>query len=126
MELYPRHFKALGNGRQTSMERLNDILGRIPQHRQQYIGDHQDQTDHGQEFSSSRYPSREQTSQPGSSSRSSQPQYQHKIPQRTRYVQGKYAQRGTHPAYSGQQAPAQDNQYQQGMRHQGEIQNQSQ
>lgn len=35
MELYPRHFEALGNGRQANMERLNDILGKTPQGHQQ-------------------------------------------------------------------------------------------
>jgi DNA replication protein DnaC len=35
MELYPRHFEALGNGRQANMERLNDILGRTPEGHQQ-------------------------------------------------------------------------------------------
>src|SRR5579859_76802 len=34
MELYPRHFTALGNGRQASMERLNDIINRAAQRRQ--------------------------------------------------------------------------------------------
>src|SRR5215472_6784977 len=35
MELYPRHFEALGNGRQANMERLNNILGETPQGHQQ-------------------------------------------------------------------------------------------
>src|SRR5579859_4367356 len=34
MELYPRHLTALGNGRQASMERLNDIINRAAQRRQ--------------------------------------------------------------------------------------------
>src|SRR3984893_16231857 len=34
MELYPRHFTALGNGRQASMERLNEIINRTAQRRQ--------------------------------------------------------------------------------------------
>src|SRR5436853_1482860 len=34
MELYPRYSQALGNGRQASMERLNDILTRAMQRRQ--------------------------------------------------------------------------------------------
>ena len=45
-------------------------------------------------------------------SHSSQPQYQHKIPQRARYEQGKYSQRGPHLAYSRQQSPAGGIQYQ--------------
>ena len=103
------------------MERLNDILGRIPPHRQHYTGDHIDQTGRSQDISSSRYPSRELASQPGSSSRSSQSQYQHKIPPRTRYEQGRYVQRGTHPAYTRQQTPGQSNQYQRGIQRQGDI-----
>src|SRR5262249_40886582 len=31
---YSRHFKALGNGRQATMERLNEIMGRSTQRRQ--------------------------------------------------------------------------------------------
>ena len=76
------------------MERLNDILGRTPQHRQQNMEHHHDPSSQGQEISPSRYPSREQTSHLGSGSRSSQPHYQHKIPQRARYEQGKYSQQG--------------------------------
>jgi DNA replication protein DnaC len=34
MELYSRHFKALGNGRQATMERLNEIMGKATQRRQ--------------------------------------------------------------------------------------------
>src|SRR5438094_8565468 len=34
MELYPRYSQALANGRQASMERLNDILTRAMQRRQ--------------------------------------------------------------------------------------------
>ena len=96
------------------MERLNDILGRIPQHRQQNMERHQNPSSHGQEIAPSRYPSRE----PGSGSRSSQPQYQHKIPQRTRYEQGKYSQQGSHSAYSRQQSPARGVPYQSGSQHQ--------
>jgi DNA replication protein DnaC len=107
------------------MERLNNIWGRIPPNRQHSVEDHQDQTGRGEEISSSRYPSREQTSQMGSSSRSSQPQYQHKIPQRTRYEQGRYGQRGNHPAYSRQQTTAWGNQYQRGIQHQGNLDSQT-
>src|SRR5436189_2146268 len=117
MELYPCHFKALGNGRQTSMERLNDILGRIPQHRQQKM-EHDDPSLQSQEISPSRYTTREQTSHSGSGSRSSQTHYQHKIPQRVRYEQGKYSQQG---AYSRQQSPASGISYQQGLKHQVDI-----
>ena len=96
------------------MERLNDILGRIPQHRQQNMERHQDPSSHGQEIAPSRYPSREQ----GSGSRSSQPHYQHKIPQRAHYEQGKYSQQGSHSAYSRQQSPARGVPYQSGSQHQ--------
>src|SRR5436309_15851199 len=34
MELYQRNTETLGNGRQASMERLNDIMMRTVQHRQ--------------------------------------------------------------------------------------------
>src|SRR5436305_13609620 len=34
MELYQRNTETLGNGRQASMERLNDIVMRTVQHRQ--------------------------------------------------------------------------------------------
>ncbi len=96
------------------MERLNDILGRIPQHRQQNMDRHQNPSSHDQETAPSRYPSRE----PGSGSRSSQPQYQHKIPQRTRYEQGKYSQQGSHSAYSRQQPTARGVPFQSGSQHQ--------
>jgi len=108
------------------MERLNDIFGRTPQHRQQNMEHHQDPSALGQEITPSRYPSREQTPHPGSGSRSSQPQYQHKIPQRARYEQGNYAQRGPHLAYSRQQSPARGIPYQQGLQHQVDIDNHTQ
>src|SRR5205823_14993599 len=37
MELYPRYLEALGNGRQTAMESLNDILLKAAQRRQQML-----------------------------------------------------------------------------------------
>src|SRR6266480_7584786 len=118
MELYPRHFEALGNGRQTSMERLNNILGRTPQHRQQNIEHYHDHSSQGQEISPSRYPLREQTSHLGPGSRSSQQHYQHKIPQRARYEQGQYSPQRSHLAYSRQQSPAKGTPYQHGFQHQ--------
>ena len=102
------------------MERLNDILGRTPQHRQQKM-EHDDPSSQGQEISPSRYPSRELTSHPGLGSRSSQPHYQHKIPQRTRYEQGNYSQPGAYPAYSRQQSPARGIPYQQSLKHHVDI-----
>src|SRR5689334_3012644 len=120
MELYPCHFKALGNGRQTSMERLNDILGRIPQHRQQKM-EHDNPSSQSQEISSSRYTTPEQTSLSGLGSRSFQPHYQHKIPQRARNEQGKYSQQGAYPAHSRLQSSARGIPYQQGLKHQVDI-----
>ncbi|HXL37639.1 MAG TPA: ATP-binding protein [Ktedonobacteraceae bacterium] len=102
------------------MERLNDILGRIPQHRQQKM-EHDDPSLQGQEISPSRYSTREQTSHSGLGSRSSQTHYQHKIPQRVRYEQGKYSQQDAYSAYSRQQSPARGISYQQGLKHQVDI-----
>ncbi len=96
------------------MERLNDISGRIPHHRQPNMERHQDPSLRGQDITPSRYPSRE----PVSGSHSSRPHYQHKIPQRTRYELGKYAQQGAHLAYSGQQSPRRGVPYQSGSQHQ--------
>jgi DNA replication protein DnaC len=103
------------------MERLNNILGRTPQHRQQNMEHHYDQSSQGQEISPSRYPLREQTSHLGPGSRSSQPNYQHKIPQRARYEQGQYSPQKPHLAYSRQQSPARGTPYQQGIQHQVDI-----
>ena len=102
------------------MERLNDILGRAAQHRQQKM-EHDDPSSQGQEITPSRYLSREQTSHPGLGSRSSQPYYQHKIPQPARHEQGNYSQQGAYPAYSRQQSPARGIPYQQGRKHQVDI-----
>ncbi|HYX48401.1 MAG TPA: ATP-binding protein, partial [Ktedonobacteraceae bacterium] len=96
------------------MERLNDILGRIPQHRQQNMERHQDPSLRGQEITPSRYPAREL----GSGSRASQPQYQHKIPPRARYEQGKYSQQGYHQPYSRQQLSGRGVPYQSPAQHQ--------
>ena len=108
------------------MERLNDIFGRTSPHRQQNMEHHKDPSSQGQEIIPSRYFSREQTSHLGSGSRSSQPQYQHKIPQRARYEQDKYLQRGPHLGYSRQQLPAKGIPYQQGLQHQVDIDNHTQ
>src|SRR5712692_6073586 len=102
MELYPRHFEALGNGRQTSMERLNNIFGRTPQHRQQDMENHHNPSTQRQGIS----PLREQTAHLGPGSRSTQPQYQHKIPQRARSEQGQSSLQRSHLAYSRPQSPA--------------------
>src|SRR5712692_5571399 len=37
MELYQRNFEALGNGRQASMERLNEIMNRTATKRRQQV-----------------------------------------------------------------------------------------
>ena len=103
------------------MERLNDIFGRIPQ--QQNIARHQDPSLHEQETNLSRSPSREQVSRMGSSSRSSQPHYQHKIPQRSHYEQGTYSQPGARSAYSRQQLPARGVPHQPGLQNQADIDN---
>ena len=102
------------------MERLNDILGRAAQHRQQKM-EHDDPSSQGQEITPSRYLSREQTSHPGLGSRSSQPYYQRKIPQLSRHEQGNYSQQGAYPAYSRQQSPARGIPYQQGLKRQVDI-----
>src|SRR6266571_352078 len=112
MELYPRHFEALGNGRQTSMERLNNSLGRTPQHRQQNMEHYHDHSSQGQEISPSRYPLREQTSHLGPGSRSSQQHYQQKKPPPARYRQGQYSPKKSHLAHSRQQTPAKGTPYQ--------------
>jgi DNA replication protein DnaC len=108
------------------MERLNDIFGRTPQHRQKNMEHHDDPSSQGEEISPSRYTSREQTSHPGSDSRSSQPQYPHNIPQRAGYEQRKYLQRGSNLAYSRQQSPAGRIPYQQGLQHQVDVDSRNQ
>jgi DNA replication protein DnaC len=102
------------------MERLNDILGRAPQHRQQNM-EHHDPSSQGKEISPTRYPSREQPSHLGVGSRSSQPQYQHKIPQRAHYEQSKYSQQGAYPGYSRQQSPARGIPYPLSLQHRVDI-----
>ena len=102
------------------MERLNDILGRASQHRQQNI-EHHEPSSQGKEISPSRYPSREQPSHLGLGARSSQPRYQHKIPPRARYEQGKYTQQGAYPDYSRQQSPARGIPSPQGLQHRVDI-----
>src|SRR5713226_3272618 len=121
MELYPRHFEALGNGRQISMERLNEIFGRTPQHRQQDAEHHQNSSTQRQGTSPSRYPLREQTAHLGPGSRSAQPQYQHKIPQRARSEQGQSSTQRSRLAYSTPQSPASGTPYQQPFQRQVDI-----
>src|SRR5712691_904566 len=41
MELYQRNFEALGNGRQASMERLNEIMNRTATKRRQQVQEQQ-------------------------------------------------------------------------------------
>jgi DNA replication protein DnaC len=113
MELYPRHFEALGNGRQASMERLNDILGRTPQHRKQDTEHRHNSASQRQGISPSHYPMREQTAHLGPGSRSAQPQYQHKIPPHVRSEQGQSLPQRPHLASSRQQSPARVTPYQQ-------------
>src|SRR5438132_1520076 len=102
MELYPRHFEALGNGRQATMERLNEIMARTTP-RQQAL---QQQLSRGQGTPlqtpgqrqgslSVRRPLPEQTALLGQQNPpASQPhnqhnqQYQHNPPSRTRDEQG--------------------------------------
>ncbi len=103
------------------MERLNDILGRTAQHHRQNMERHHNPTAQGQEITPSRYLSREQTSHPESGTRSSQPYYQHKIPQRTRSEQGRYSQQGAYLGHAKQQSPARGNPYQQALQHQVDI-----
>ncbi len=95
------------------MERLNDILRRTPQHRQQDVEHYHNPSTQRQEISPSRYPLLEQTAHLGPGSRSAQPQYQHKIPQRARNEQGQYSAQRPHLAYSRPQSPANVTPYQQ-------------
>ncbi len=65
------------------MERLNDILGRTPQHHQQDREQRNNRSSQPQSpgMSNSRYPLREQTAHLGPGSLSAQSQYQHRLPQ---------------------------------------------
>src|SRR5207249_875387 len=54
-------------------------------------------------------------------SRSSQPHYQHKIPQRARYEQGQYSPQRPRLANSRQQSPARGTPYQQGIQHRVDV-----
>jgi DNA replication protein DnaC len=87
------------------MERLNDILGRTPLHPQQDTEQPNNTSSQAQRPASphSRYPLREQTAHLGSGSRSAQPHYQHKIPQRTRSEQGPSTPQGPRSASTRQQ-----------------------
>src|SRR5215472_1883679 len=90
MELYPRHFEALGNGRQTTMERLNEILGRTPRHYQQDTEQDNKRSSQFQRQGApvSRHPLREQTARLEPGPRSAQSQYPHRIPPHIRSDQG--------------------------------------
>jgi DNA replication protein DnaC len=81
------------------MERLNDILGRTPRHRQQDAEQRNTTSSQSQRpgMPPSRYPLREQTAHLGPASRSVQSQYQHKFPPHVRNEQG------TRSAYARQQ-----------------------
>jgi DNA replication protein DnaC len=103
------------------MERLNDIMGRIPQHRQQDMEHHPNPSTERQGISPSRYPLREQTAHLGPGSRSVQPQYQHKIPQRARNEQGQPMPQRPHLAYSRPQSPANVTPYHQPFQRQVDI-----
>jgi DNA replication protein DnaC len=83
--------------------------------------EHYDPSSQGKEISPSRYPSREQSSHQGLGSHSSQPQYQHKIPQRAHYEQGKYSRQGAYPGYSRHQSPARGIPSPQGLQHRDDI-----
>src|SRR2546430_1525425 len=108
------------------MERLNNIFGRTPQHRQQDMEHHHNLSTQRQEISPSRYPLREQTAHLGPGSRSAQPQYQHKIPQRARSEQGQSSPQRPHLAYSRPQLPASVTPYQQPFRRQVDIDSRTQ
>ncbi len=88
------------------MERLNDILGRTPQHRQQDTEQQNSRVSRSQHpgVPSSRYPLREQTAHLGTGSRSAQSHYQHKIPSRIRSEQGQSSPQRPRLAYSRQQS----------------------
>jgi DNA replication protein DnaC len=88
------------------MERLNDYMGRTPQHRQQDLENQYDPSSQRQGISASRHPLREQTAPLGQGSRSLKPPYQHQIPQRTRSDQGQTLHQSPHNAYSRQQSSA--------------------
>jgi DNA replication protein DnaC len=103
------------------MERLNDILRRNSQHRQQDAEHQNNPASQRQDMSLSRNPLREQTAHLGSDSRSAQPQYQHKIPQRARIEQGQSSPQRPHLAYSRQQSPARVAPYQQSFQRQSDI-----
>jgi DNA replication protein DnaC len=87
------------------MERLNDILGRTPQHYQQDTEQHNNRSSQPQRpgVPRSRYPLREQTAHLGPGSRSAQSQYQHRIPPHIRGEQGQSMPQGLRPAYPRQQ-----------------------
>src|SRR5713101_4045239 len=109
MELYPRHFKALGNGGQTSMERLNDILGRSPQRRQQDT-EELDNTSSQQKrpVPPSRHPLREQTANLVSGARPSPSRYQHILPPHSRSEQVQYVPQAPRSAYTRQRTETDD------------------
>ncbi len=100
------------------MERLNEIFGRTPQHRQQDAEHHQNSSTQRQGASPTRYPLREQTAHLGPGSRSTQPQYQHRIPQRARSGQGQPSPQRPQLANSRQQSPASITPYQQSFQRQ--------
>src|SRR5437588_700121 len=93
MELYPRHFKALGNGRQAIMERLNDIMARTTRRQQpleQRLPDGQGTSPQGRRQPSLpvHRPLPEQTARMGQNPHASQSYNQHNLPPRTRDEQG--------------------------------------
>ena len=100
------------------MERLNEIFGRTPQHRQQDAEHHQNSSTQRQGASPTRYPLREQTAHLGPGSRSTQPQYQHRIPRHVRSEQGQPSPQRPQLANSRQQSPASITPYQQSFQRQ--------
>src|SRR5579859_1288599 len=110
MELYQRHFKALGNGGQTSMERLNDILGKSPQRRQQDTEELNNSSSQEKRPGAppSRHPLREQTANLVSGSRPGPSRYQHKMPPHPRSEQGQHVPQALPSAYSRQRSETDD------------------
>lgn len=87
------------------MERLNDILGRTPQHYRQDAEQHNNRSSQPPRPGTplSRYPLREQTAQLGPGSRSAHAQYQHRIPANMRSEQGQAMTQGPRQVYPSQQ-----------------------
>lgn len=87
------------------MERLNDILGKAPRHRQQDAEQRNSASSQSQRpgMPLSRSPLREQTAHLGPASRFTQSNYQHTIPPHIRSEQGQSMYQGPRSAHSRQQ-----------------------